>query len=192
VLRLGPLTRADSDKLLEEPLRQANVELQQPGPIKESLWNLAAGYPFLVQFLGQLLYRRAVARDPHILTLHDLRIVAAGTEIAQFLESHFLENTIHEGIPSVSERACALVFAHSNDGQWTALDFLEACQRHHVTLGLDPFRTINHALRSLVDAQILTLQRTKYDFAFPAMRELLTDCYPRLDAALRALQESVV
>jgi hypothetical protein len=190
VLRLGPLTRSDSDKLLEEPLRQANVELQQPGLIKDSLWNLAAGYPFLVQFLGQLLYRQAVSRFPHILTVDDLRLVTDGTEIAQFLESHFLENTIHEGMPSVSERACALVFAHSHDGQWTALDFLEACQRHHVTLGLDPFRTINHALRSLVDAQILALHRTKYDFAFPAMRQLLTDCYPRLDAALRALQET--
>jgi hypothetical protein len=184
------LTRSDSDKLLEEPLRQANVELQQPGLIKDSLWNLAAGYPFLVQFLGQLLYRQAVSRFPHILTVDDLRLVTDGTEIAQFLESHFLENTIHEGMPSVSERACALVFSHSPDGQWTALDFLEACQRHHVTLGLDPFRTINHALRSLVDAQILALHRTKYDFAFPAMRQLLTDCYPRLDAALRALQET--
>jgi hypothetical protein len=118
--------------------------------------------------------------------------VTEGSEIAQFLESHFLENTIHEGMPSVSERACALLFAHSHDGQWNALDFLEACQRHHVTLGLDPFRTINHALRSLVDAQILALHRTKYDFAFPAMRQLLTDCYPRLDAALRVLQESSV
>jgi hypothetical protein len=192
LMRLGPLTRTETDALLVEPLRQANVELQQPGQIKDSLWSLAAGYPFLVQFLGQLLYRRAVAHDPHILSVDDLRIVIEGTEIAQFLESHFLENTIHEGMPSVSERACALVFAHSNDGKWTALDFLESCQRHHVTLGLDPFRTINHALRSLVDAQILTLQRTKYDFAFPAMRELLTDSYPRLDAALRALQESSV
>ncbi|MFN9199232.1 MAG: AAA family ATPase [Planctomycetaceae bacterium] len=190
VQRLGPLTRADADALLEEPLRQANVELQQPGQIKESLWNLAAGYPFLVQFLGQLLYRQAVGQFPHILTMEDLRKVSEGNEIAQFLESHFLENTVHEGVPSVSERACALVFAHSSDGKWTALDFLEACQRHRVTLGLDPLRTIHHALRSLVDAQILTLQRTKYDFAFPAMRQLLIDCYPRLEASLRALQES--
>ena len=108
-------------------------------------------------------------------------------KLREFLETHFIENTLQNGIPVLQERICAFLFAHARDASWTEQDFWEACRRFHVPLGSDELGTIHRAVKSLSDAQVLSFAYGRYSFAFPVMRNVLTSSYPDVAKALQAL-----
>ncbi|MCY2963072.1 MAG: hypothetical protein NT069_05355 [Planctomycetota bacterium] len=189
-ISLGPLSPREAGQLLIEPLRSAEVKVQGESALQDAVWRATSGYPFLVQFIGHRLFTIAAASPNQPLTPEVVSSIGNGKEIQEFLETHFLENTIEDGIPVVSERSCTFLLAHASHFEWSHQDFLDACRAHRVPLGCDPFTTIKNALHNLVDAQILSVQAGKYSFSFPLIREVLTNCYPRLGSALDALQET--
>ncbi len=186
-LSLGPLSRREADGLLSDPLRLANIEIESEAALQERVWRLTSGYPFLVQFIGQHLYRRAAERGR--LVHEDVDGVEQGRELGEFLETHFIENTTQDGFPVIPERCCALLLAHSRAASWTEQDFWEGCRQHNVELGRDSLATVHRAIRNLVDSQILTAIGSRYEFAFPVMRQVLIGCCPNIALAIRALQE---
>jgi len=186
-LNLTPLSRRDSDSLLTEPLRGTEVRIENEPLVRDRVWKATGGYPFLVQFFGQHLFNLAVERTPHSISPDDIEVVEQSPDLREFLETHFIENTLHNGVPAAQERACAFLFAHANDTDWTEQDFWEACREYKVPLGADELSVVHKAVKNLSDAQVLTYAQGRYSFAFPVMREVLTSSYPDVKKALRAL-----
>ena len=152
-LTLGPLARKDADALLAEPLKSTELQIQSEAVVLERVWKATTGYPFLIQFFGQHLFRRGVDRSPQYVTPDDVTAVEQGPELSEILESHFIENTQCNGVPVPHERGCAFLLAHSEDASWTEQDFWEACRRHGVPLGTDEMGTIHRAVKNLRDAE---------------------------------------
>ena len=189
-LRLGPLGRREADSLFVEPLKLTDVALEGETSLQESVWRLTAGYPFFVQFVGQLLFRIAAKRGDHRLSADDVTLVEQDAELREFLETHFIENTQQNGTVVGVERCCAMLFAHSGDASWTEQDFWEGCRRHKIPLGADGLGTVHRAVKNLVDSQILATCGARHTFAFPAMKSVLTSCFPNLSIAIRAHLEN--
>ena len=189
IKNLGPLSRKESDHLLAQPLKNADVQIFDEPEVVQRVWKATAGYPFLVQFFGQRLFNRAAERTNQAVTCEDVAEVEESADLMEFLETHFIENTIRHALPVVQERSCAFLFAHSDDAEWTEQDFAEACRESRVPLGRDPIGTIHRAVKSLTDAQILGYSHGKYTFAFPVMRQVLTHAYPNCQKALRSMMD---
>lgn len=188
-IRLGPLLKSEADRLLSDPLRACDVLLEKEANLQENVWQLTAGYPFFIQFVGQLLYNITVERGDQRLSVADLEIVEQSVELRRFLQTHFLENTLQNGAVVKVERCCAILLAHSDHGDWTEQDFWERCREHDVPLGPDSIATIHRAVTNLVDSQILATTGARHRFAFPAMRAVLTSCFPKKSVAIRAILE---
>ncbi|MEI8379204.1 MAG: hypothetical protein WCJ09_03690 [Planctomycetota bacterium] len=186
-ITLNPLSRKEADVLLIEPLKSTEVQINNEQEVLNRVWKATTGYPFLVQFFGQRLFKAAVEREPQSIGVDDVVAVEESAELREFLETHFIENTLQNGIPVVQERVCAFLFAHSNASSWIEQDFWEACRSHHVPLGTDPLGTIHRAVKSLADAQVLHYSHGRYSFAFPVMRPILTSSYPDVNKAILAL-----
>jgi hypothetical protein len=187
LLHLKPLERKDADSLLCDPLKIADVTLRNEQAILDRVWKATIGHPFLIQFIGQQLYRIAVERTPHYITPEDVALVEESADLREFLETHFIENTHQNGFPVTQERACAFLFAHSQAASWSELDFWEACKKHRVPLGHDELGTIHRAVKNLEDAQVLTRAHGRSSFAFPMMRQVLMTALPDVTKGLRAL-----
>ncbi|MFO0867786.1 MAG: hypothetical protein U0935_02460 [Pirellulales bacterium] len=186
-LHLSPLDRKDADKLLAEPLEITEVKIHQEPQVQERVWRATIGHPFLIQFIGQHLYRIAVERNPHYITPDDVEAVEQSADLREFLETHFIESTLHNGIPVPQERACAFLFAHSLAPHWSEQDFWESCTSHGVDLGRDPLGAIHRAVKNLIDAQVLTRIHGRLSFAFPMMRQVLVNAFPDVTKGIRAL-----
>jgi len=189
-LALSPLSRKDADALFAEPLISSEVQIENRTKVLECIWKATIGYPFLIQFFGHHLFRRGADRQPQHITEDDVSAVEESLELREFLETHFIENTLRHGIPVLPERSCAFLLAHADDADWTEQDFWEACRRHEVPLGTDNLGTIHRAVKNLSDAQILTCDHGRYSFAFPVMKKVLASSYPDITSALKALAGS--
>ena len=186
-LTLSPLNRKDTDALLTEPLKGTEIDIQNEAQVLERVWQATTGYPFLVQFFGQHLFNLCVARDSQTISMEDVLAVEQSPDLHEFLETHFIENTQQNGITVPWERICAFLFAHSDDGVWSEQDFWEACRHQEVPLGGDELDTVCRAVKNLSDAQVLSYSQGRYSFAFPVMRNVLTNSYPDVSKAVRAL-----
>jgi hypothetical protein len=186
-LHLGPLDRANADRLLVDPLEVADVKIHNEPQVQDMVWRATIGHPFLIQFIGQHLFKIAVERHPHRITPDDVLTVEQSADLREFLETHFIENTLQDGLPAPQERACAFLFAHALASSWSEQDFWEACFAHRVDLGGDPLATIHRAVKSLVDAQVLTRVHGRLSFAFPMMRQVLKSTFPDVSKGIRAL-----
>jgi hypothetical protein len=186
-LTLAPLDRKDTDLLIAEPLRSAELQLQNESQILERVWKATMGYPFLVQFFGQQLFRSGVERLNQVVLPEDVCKVEESSELHEFLETHFIENTLYNGMPVCQERACAFLFAHSNAPSWTEQDFWEACQHHRISMGIDELGAIHRAVKNLTDAQVLAYSHGRFSFAFPVMGKVLKSAYPCVQKGIKAL-----
>lgn len=186
-MRLSPLERRDADALLADPLKFTDVQICQEQQVLDRVWQATIGHPFLTQFIGQQFFRMAVDRNPYAISPDDVTVVEQGADLREFLETHFLESTAHNGTPVPTERACGFIFAHSDSKEWTEQDFWECCDKHGIPLGRDPAGIVHRALKNLTDAQILTPSHGRLSFAFPMMRQVLVNAYPDVSKGLRAL-----
>ena len=186
-ITLNPLTRKEADQLLIEPMKSTEMQIQNEPDVLNRVWKGTSGYPFLVQFFGQHLFKIGAERNPPSISVEDVAEVEESAKLHEFLETHFIENTLQNGIPVSEERICAFLFAHAEEANWTEQDFWEACRQYQVPLGLDGLGTIHRAVKSLCDAQVLVYTHSRYAFAFPVMRTILTTSYPDVHKAIRAL-----
>jgi hypothetical protein len=186
-LTLSPLSRKEMEALLTEPLKSTEMRIQSESQILERVWKSTAGYPFLVQFFGQHLFNLGVDRNPASITMEDVLAVEQSADLHEFLETHFIENTLQNGVAAPQERICAFLFAHADDASWTEQDFWEACRQHRVSLGGDELGVVHRAVKNLTDAQVLTYSHGRYSLAFPVMRNVLTTSYPNVSKAVKAL-----
>jgi hypothetical protein len=189
IKNLKPLSRHEANQLLTQPLKNADVQVFDEAEVVQRVAKATAGYPFFVQFFGEQLFKRAAERRDQAITCEDVVEVEESAELMEYLETHFIENTIRYGVPVVQERACAYLFASSQDAEWTEQDFSEACREWQIPLGEDAFGTVHRAVKCLRDAQILTYVHGRYTFAFPVMRQVLTRAYPDRQKGLRTLME---
>ena len=124
--------------------------------------------------------------EQKIATMADIEEIEGGYELADFLETHFLENTIEDGRPETIERMCAFVYAHRGQGRrWTEQSFYETCKEEgHET----EIRDLHSALRNLVNANVLSYSREGYAFTFPLLGDILKNMFPDLGTLLQSLK----
>jgi hypothetical protein len=186
-LELGPLHRKEAEALLVEPVRGVEMRFENEHAILERVWKNTIGYPFLVQFFGQRLFKLGADKNPQQIGIEDVEVVENSPELREFLETHFIENTLDNGLPAPNERACALLLAHSDDHSWTEQDFLVKCLLQLVPLGRDEMSAVHRAVKNLHHAQVFSDTKGKYSFAFPLMRQVLRESYPNLPTAIQYL-----
>jgi|GEM_PF-1654612 len=184
-LSLSPLARKEADALFAEPLASSEVQIENKPKVMERVWKATIGYPFLIQFFGLHMFQRAVERDPQQITVDDVSAVEESPALREFLETHFIENTLRNGVPVLAERSCAFFLAHADAPDWAEQDFWEACRPHEVPLGTDGLGTIHRAVKNLSDAQILTFAHGRYSIAFPVMKNVLVSSYTKAANASR-------
>jgi len=184
-IALHPLSRGDTTDLLAEPFRSVGIPIRRGDVLLDRIWQGTSGYPFLVQFYGERLFIRATERTPTEVQLEDVEAVENSYELSDFLETHFLENTIDRGRPVASERLCAFLFAHHGVAEgWTEGDFLEYCRESGHELDL---KEIHDVLRNLYNAKVLSFCGGRYSFAFPLLRRILRQSFPDLESLLNSL-----
>jgi hypothetical protein len=183
-LPLQPLNRADTFALIADPFRTVEIPLRGQEQILERIWHGTAGYPFLVQFYGEQLYQRCTEKSPQEITLQDVGEVEDSHELRDYLETHFLENTLSGGRPAERERLCAFLYAHHGSAPWTKGDFWEACKDSGHPLEIDD---LNEALRNLYNAKVLSFGGGRYSFTFPLLSKILREAYPRLSTLLDSI-----
>jgi hypothetical protein len=181
---LQGLTRTDTASLIADPFRKLDIPLRSPD-IVERVWSSTAGYPFLVQFYGERLFRIATSRSRPEVLFDDVVEVENGFDLHDFLAAHFIENTIAHGRPLVTERLCAALFAQSGDSSWAEGDFMAACLEHK---HLADMSDIHSALRNLYNAKILSFSGGNYTFALPKLCSVLKQSYPRIEPLLRSVE----
>ncbi len=185
-LTLGPLSPAEAEGLLIEPMKAAGVGIDQSDLIAKRVLADSAGQPFLVQFFGERLFRMSAERTPQRIAPEDVEAIADGPELSRFLKTHFLWNTTLRGQPVTSERVFALLLAHLGDGDgWSQQQFEMASGEHGHPVGMDH---AYEALTNLCDARVLGPVGRRYAFAFPRLRSILREDHPDLDAAIAALR----
>lgn len=184
-LPLSPLTRKETESLLVQPVESLGITFSHKQEVIEQVWRSTIGNPFLVQFFGQHLFKRGSDRPSACIAPADVDAVERSSGLREFLETHFLEVTLHNGLPAALERTCALLFAHSSDVHWPEQAFLDACYEHDVPMYDDPLRMIHQAVNNLTRAQVLIDAGGKYSFAFPLMRSVLRDSYPQVDSLIQ-------
>ena len=186
-LALKPLTRSEANGLITEPFNSIGVRIFEENRVTDRVWEGSAGSPFLLQFYGEQLYRRSSERSPQEVHPEDVDELEGGFELGDFLETHFLENTLDKEGPVVSERLCAFLYAHSKSKEpWTEGDFLAACYKVNKRFEMDD---IHSALRNLIHANILCYRQRRYHFNFPLLRDILQDAYPDLPLLLKSLAQ---
>lgn len=186
-LELSPLSRKDADSLLTEPVRGVEMRFENERAVLDRVWKNTIGYPFLVQFFGQRLFKMGSEKNPQQIEIEDVEAVEHSSELREFLETHFIENTLDKGSPAPNERACALLLAHSDNQSWTEQDFLVNCLGQSVSLGSDEMSAIHRAVKNLHHAQVFSETNGKYSFTFPMMRQVLRESYPNLLSAIQLL-----
>lgn len=178
---LGPLSRSETSSLTSEPLKSTDVRVDNEYVVEEAVWSATAGYPFLVQFFGDRMFRRGAERSTQHINVEDVKEIQESYELHNFLVTHFIENTISNGFPSAVERCAALLFAHAEEKAWKEQNFLRGCRDAQIPLGFDAFREVHSALENLCASQILACEHGQYRFAFPVMRQVLVDAYPDIE-----------
>ena len=183
-LSLEPLTKHETESLLREPLESVGIKISKENEILSRIWKSTAGYPYLVQFYGEQLFRRASSSITQEIKLLHLEEVEQGDELGEFLESHFLENTLDGGMPIQLERLCVYLIAYLGGGQdWVKSDFWEQCQKH-ITFNHDE---LHNALRNLKDAGILAVSGDRYRIATPILCQKLKRAFPDLEILLETV-----
>jgi hypothetical protein len=184
-LSLGPLNREEASSLITEPFEGVGMKIRSKQALSDHIWQNTRGHPFLIQFYGTRLFRRAASRTSQEVLPEDLEAVEESRELDEFMENHFLENTIDKGQPVNRERICAFLFAHygAQEG-WTQGDFVEKSHEVQHPLTLDE---VKEALTNLTNATIFTYDCHKYSFTFPLMGRILKENYRNVSAILKAL-----
>lgn len=184
-----PLSAGEARGLLSDPFNSMDIPLRDPEQILDRVQKGSAGHPFLVQFYGEQLFARAAARTPQEVRLEDIDEIEDGFDLANFLKSHFLWNTLESDVPSRSERLCAVVCALQGDSQgWTERDFLDACAAHSsAKLSLDEAQ---RALTNLYYSCILGFSKGRYSFTFPLLRDTIARLYPSVETLLNDLERT--
>lgn len=184
-LFLEPLSYEDTRSLILDPFDRIKISVHNTAEIHERVWQGTRGYPFLVQFYGEELYRNALHRGAQEISIVDLETIETGYRLSDFLESHFLENTIENGRPAKEERLCAFLYARANPPEpWAEGDFLAACQAEGYNLTIDK---IHRALRNLYHANIVAFENERYPFTFPLLGKILRTAFPDLNTVLNSL-----
>jgi hypothetical protein len=184
-ISLRPLARSEASSLLAEPFRVVGIPIRREDAVLDRVWQGTVGYPFLVQFYGEQLFQTASERSPQEVRPEDVDALENSFELSDFLESHFIQNTIDHWGPVASERVCAFLLAHrKEDEPWTKGHFLEACRKSGHDLTLDE---IDQALRNLYHANILSFEAGCYTYVLPLLRTILKRSFPDLPTLLNAL-----
>jgi hypothetical protein len=181
-LEIEPFKDGDADELIKRPLGNLGIRLVNQRDVLKRIWRATEGYPFLVQYFGERLFRRAIKRGDAQVLETDVDEIEREESTQNFVFSHFLENTQHEnGRPRILERRCAVLYiAHlvRQDGReqgWTDQDFFLA--NREIGAELDPAQ-LNKVLLNLRNAAILTRKSGHYHFAFPLLPEVFRSRYP--------------
>lgn len=184
-LNLKPLNQEEARSLILEPFDNIEIKVQNRHEVANHIWRNTKGHPFLIQFYGSRLFRKAVKRDPQEILWEDIEEIDNGRELDEFMETHFLENTIDKGKPVNAERICAILFAHygTKDG-FTQGDFVERSDDLGHPLTIDEVR---EALTNLVNSTIFFYDHRKYSFTFSIMGQILRENYPNIAAILKTV-----
>ncbi len=186
LLTLTPLSAKDTRALVAESFASIEVPIQERDKVCSRIWQSTNGYPFVVQFYGEELYQRATQRKSQKVLLKDVDEIEEGFALSHFLETHFLENTLEFERPARVERMCAVLYAHSGNGErWAEGDFLKACMDVGLSAGMDE---IHSALENLHNAYILTYKAGQYTFSLPLLRRILADAFPDPGVMLKSLE----
>lgn len=182
-LFLKPLRMKEACSLLLDPFDGMSIRVRSRHAIGHHVWRNTGGHPFLIQFYGTRLFRKATTREPQEVLPGDVENIEGGRELDEFMQIHFLENTLIKGQPVNAERICAFLCAHygTNNG-WVQGDFVEKSHEVGHPLTLDE---VQEALTNLVSATIFTYDRREYCFTFPVMAKILQQNYPNVSAILK-------
>lgn len=189
-LSVPPFTREITHRLIREPMQNLDIRFDRVEVVLQRIWMATAGYPFMVQYLGEQLFQKVSQSGDYTIRVEDIDETENDANTINFIYSHFLENTRVNDSPQIAERQCSVVFAdylsrcdHHNG--WTDQDFYVHCRDHHRPLSADK---IARALRNLCNAAVLLQKQGKYHFAFPLVPHVLKLKYPDLELFLESLE----
>ena len=180
---LKPLCREEANSLLLEPFDGVGVKVQSKQLIADHVWCSTAGHPFLIQFYGARLFRKAATRNPQEVLPEDLDEIEHGRELDEFMENYFIENTMENGQAVNPERVCVFLYAHYGTQEgWVQGDFFQKSHEVGHPLALEE---VKEAVTNLVNATIFTYDRHRYSFGLPLMGRILKENYRDIPAILR-------
>lgn len=167
-MQLGQLEQSAAEELIIRPLKQLEIDLQNPQSIVHIIYNFAAGHPNIIQRLCDRLIQRLNERRTRRLTIHDVQAVISAPD---FQRTDFLE-TYWEGT-SPLERIITLVMVEDETVRTLTKIRTVLSQQHQITPSA---RMVDEALRLLTDVRgILTRTSTGYQFHVTAFSSVLAN-----------------
>lgn len=182
-IMLGALDEQSTRSLIISPFVASGFQIENRTEIGDLIWKFTRGFPHLIQFFGEQIFRFAVNRTPRLVLTQDAIAVHENPGFASFTFEHFLQNTLNKnGSPVRLERFCAALLAEAPENTcWNQETFLDnILERGERWFPNSPkLRDELHAaLRRLCETGILSLTMDGYSLSMPIYRKVISKEYP--------------
>jgi hypothetical protein len=191
-IQLQPLSRDQTRELLVEPFRRLDFVVKNADAIVDASYDATRGYPYMIHKVGELIYARAVERNPPTLDLSDCQSAFTDQSIRKFLFKHLTDNTRGNDASRVLERRITYMMCHQqfSNREWSDQDVMVRSEELGFPIIVEDPRSnredaVRQALEALERANVIASTIKGYHIAIPMMGAVVRSAYPDLKLAMK-------